>query len=146
MPIAGPAMKSALQSGFAAGYTTFPAAAHGWAQAVQTGCSGIIPASTTVTAACTTLEGALTTAFAAPNAIPGMVTAFTAFAVTVALGMLPAFTGVPPAAPINFASVFGSTYDSHSNAAQAISNLIVAWLKTGTATLVAPPFTVVPWS
>lgn len=146
MPLNGPGMKSALQSGFSAGYTSYAAAGNGWGNAVQTGTASIVPPSTTVAAAVATLKTALTSAFAAPNSIPAMTTAFTAFATTVAAGMLPTYTGVPPAAPINFASVFGSTYTNHSDPAQAISDLIVNWLKTGTATLVAPPNTVIPWS
>lgn len=146
MPINGPGMKSALQTGFSSGATTYAAAANSWGDAVQTGTASIIPASTTVAAAATTLKTALAAAFAASNAVPGMVTAFTAFAVTVAAGQLPLYTGVPPASPIDFASIFSSPRDSHSDAAQAVSDLIETWLKTGSATLVAPPNTVVPWS
>ena len=150
MPIAGPAIKSGLQSGFASGATTFAAAAMSWANAISSGTASIVPPSTTVSAAATALQGQLATAFASnsspPYSIPAMEAAFTAFGAAVGLGMLPLYAAVPPAGPVGFSSLFSSTYSTHSDAAQAISDAIVTWLQTGTASLVAPPNTVVPWS
>jgi hypothetical protein len=60
--------------------------------------------------------------------------------------MLPAFAGVPPAAPLGVASLLGVTQPTHAAAAAAFAALIDAWFRTGTATLVAPPNTLVPWS
>lgn len=122
--------------------------AKAWADAVQSYSGGVIPASTTVADACATLAGALSSAFAAPAAAPAMEAAFAAFAVTVAGGMAGAgFAGVPPAGPVGFAQQFASSKpETHQAAGNALATLIDTWLKTGTATLIAPPNTLVPWS
>jgi hypothetical protein len=150
MPINGPGMKTGLQNGFTAGATTFAAASLSWANAVQTGVTAIVPASTTVAAATTALRTALTAAFnhyTSPYAAPHMETAFAAFAVTLGGGMAGAgFTATPPADEVGFATLFNKTYATHAAAAQAVSDALVTWLKTGTATLSAPPGTVVNWS
>jgi hypothetical protein len=75
-----------------------------------------------------------------------METGFAAFAAAVGLGMA-GYTPVPPAAPVGFATQFaGPKPETHAAAAQEIASLINDWLTTGSATLIAPPFTVVPWS
>lgn len=134
MPITQTSMKTDFQSGFSAGYTSFAAAGQGWANAVGNNITSIVPASTTVAAAKATLQASLSSAFALPNAIPAMTTAFTAFAVTVGAGMAPAFVAVPPPVPLNLAALFATTRSSHSVAATDVSNLICTWLRTGTAT------------
>lgn len=146
MPINQAGMQTALLSLFEAPPSTVAECAHSWAQAVQTGTAAVVPASTTVAAAATALETQLAAAFAQPSAVVAIEAAFLAFGAAVGLGMLPAFTAVPPAGPVGFASMFTSTRDSHSEAAQDFSNAIAEWLGTGSATLVAPPNTVVPWS
>jgi hypothetical protein len=72
--------------------------------------------------------------------------AFATFAVSVGLGMV-GYTPVPPTAPVGFADQFaGPKPPTHADAGDEISTLIHSWLTTGTSTLIAPPFTVVPWS
>lgn len=141
-----------LQSDIAAICANPPADAAGcgqaWAAAVGKYASGVVPSSTTVSAAQSALAGALTAAFV-PNggAAPLMETAFAAFAVTVAGGMAPLFTGVPPAAPVGFAAQFaGPMPETPADAGSQIGSLIDKWMKTGKAALVAPPNTVTPWS
>lgn len=100
-----------------------------------------------MSAAQATLAGALASAFAAPNAIPAMESAFAAFAVTVGVGMAPTFAAVPPAAPVGFAGQFGGPPPAtHAAAASAIASLIDTWMRTGISTLVAPPNTPTPWT
>jgi hypothetical protein len=61
--------------------------------------------------------------------------------------MAPLFTGAPPAGQVGFAPQFGGAPpQTHGEAAGAIAGRIDAWMKTGSATLVAPPNTVTPWT
>lgn len=113
---------------------------------MQSYASGIVPPSTTVSAAAAAMVGALQSAFGSPSAAAPFDAAFTAFATTVAGGQLPTFTGVPPPAPLNVASLLALTQPTHAAAAAAFASLIDTWMKTGTATLVAPPNTLVPWT
>lgn len=146
MPLALPALQSGLESAFASPPATVPQCAQAWADAVQSWAAGIMPASTTVAAAAATLAGALTSAFQAPAAAPGMESAFAAFAASVGLGMA-GFAPTPPVAPVGFAQQFGGPHPAtHAAAAQAIAGLIDAWMRTGIGTLIAPPNTPVPWS
>jgi len=127
---------------------TIAACAQQWAEAVGSYASGVVPASTTVATAQTALQAALTAAFATPAAAAAMELAFTAFATTVALGMVGAgFTGVPPPGPVGFAAQFaGAKPTTHAQAGQQLGTLIDAWMRTGTAVLIAPPNTPVTWT
>jgi hypothetical protein len=145
MPLNPSGLTTQLTGNFATPGPDYASCGQQWATAVQNYAAAIVPASTAVAAAATTLAGALASAFALPNALPSMDSAFTAFAVTVGAGMAPAFVAVPPPSPINFASIFGVTRLTHADAASAISTLIDSWMRTGTATPSgggAP----VPWS
>ena len=125
---------------------TAAACAQAWADAMEAYAADIVPPSTTVSAASTTLAGALTTAFQSPAAAPGMETAFAAFAATVGGGMV-GWAATPPPAPVGFATQFaGPKPTTHAAAASTIAGLIHSWMTTGTATLVAPPNTLVTWS
>lgn len=146
MPLNPASLQSSLESLFAAPPATRAACAQAWADAVNGYAASIVPASTTVAAAVATLAGSLASAFAAPSAASPFDAAFAACAVTIAAGMLPLFTGVPPPAPLNIASLLGSSQPSHAAAAAAFASLIDTWFRTGTGVLVAPPNTVVPWS
>lgn len=118
-----------------------------WASAFGSYAGGVVPASTTVSAAQSALESALAAAFASPSALAAMDTAFTAAATTIATGMAPTFTGVPPPAPIGWAALLAEPYpETAAEAAANIAGAIDVWMKTGSAVLVAPPNTVVPWS
>lgn len=146
MPLNPASLQSSLESLFATPPATRAACAQAWADAVNGYSAAIVPASTTVAAGVAALSSSLASAFAAPSAASPFDAAFAAFAVTVAGGMLPAFTGVPPAAPLNIASLLATTQPTHAAAAAAWASLIDAWFRTGTGVLVAPPNTVVPWS
>lgn len=127
-------LKSQLAENFASPGATAAACGQQWGDAMSAYASGIVPASTTVSAAAATLSTALTAAFATGSAIALMDTAFLAFAVTVGAGMAPAFVATPPAAPPSFGVVFAVLYPTHALAADAIGALIDVWMKTGTAT------------
>jgi hypothetical protein len=53
---------------------------------------------------------------------------------------------VAPTAPLGIVASLSGPQETHADAAAVFAALIDAWLKTGTASLVAPPNTVVPWS
>jgi hypothetical protein len=146
MPLNPASLQSALASLFASPPGSRAACAQAWANAVNGYAASIVPPSTTVAAAVPPLASSLEAAFGAPSAASGFDAAFAAFAVTVAGGMLPAFAGVPPAAPLNIAAQLGVNQPTHAAAAAAFAALLDAWFRTGTATLVAPPNTLVPWS
>jgi hypothetical protein len=146
MPLDLPDLKSAIANLGENPPATIAAAAQGWADAMASYASGIVPPSTTVSAAAATLSGALATAFGAPAAAPGMESAFAAFSATVGGGMA-GFTPVPPPAPVGFAGQFAGPYpETHQDAGDQIGTLIDGWMKTGSATLIAPPNTFSLWS
>lgn len=146
MPLNLASLQSSLESLFSSPGPSAAACAQAWADAVQGYAAAVVPPSTTVAAGIPALASSLASAFGSPSAAPGFDAAFAAFAVTVAGGMLPTFTGVPPPAPLNIASLLGVTRPSHAAAAAAFAALIDAWFRTGTGVLVVPPNTVVPWS
>lgn len=146
MPLNLASLQSSLGSLFAAPPPSAAACAQAWADAIQGYAAGIVPPSTTVAAGVAALKSALQSAFGSPSAAPGFDAAFTSYAATVAGGMLPTFTGVPPPAPLNIAAQLATTQPTHAAAAAAFAALIDAWFRTGTGVLVAPPNTVVPWS
>lgn len=147
MPLVVSVLSNALASNFAAPAADAGGCGQQWADAVKAYAAGLVPPSTALDAAAATLAGALGGAFASPSAIGGMESAFAAFGATLAAGMAPTFTGVPPSGPVGFADQFGGPApETHGAAAGAIAGRIDAWMKTGSATLVAPPNTTTPWS
>lgn len=113
---------------------TAAACAQAWADGVEAYCSGIVPPSTAVSAAAAALVGALTTAFQASAAAPGMESAFASFASTVGSGMAPAFTATPPPAPVGFATQFAGAFPAtHAQAGEEIGGLIHTWMVSGSA-------------
>lgn len=146
MPLAPPALQSALESLFAEPPPGAPACADAWAAALLDYAAGVVPPSTTVGVAADALAAALAAAFATPAAVPAVDAAFAAYAAQVGLGMAPAYVAVPPPVPLGIVSLLAAPSPSHAAAAAAFATLIDTWFRTGTATLVAPPFTVVPWS
>jgi hypothetical protein len=146
MPLELPALTSGLQSVFAEPPDDAAGCANGWVSAVESWAGAIIPASTTVSAAVSTLNGALASAFSAPDAASPMESAFAAFAVTVGAGMV-GYTPTPPAGQVGFASQFaGAKPTTAADAANQIASLIDTWMKTGLSTLIAPPNTPTPWT
>ena len=140
------ALQSSLLELFESPPGTRAACAQAWADAIDGYAASIVPASSTVASGIPALASALASAFAAADAAPPFDAAFAAFAATVAAGMLPTFTGVPPPAALNVASLLAVIQPTHAAAAAAFAALIDTWFRTGTAALVAPPNTVVPWS
>lgn len=150
MPLNASAFESGLAALTGGGSPASRAeAAQAWADAVQAMFAGVIPASTTVAAAAATLKTALESAFAGTvgaTFAANLESAFSAFAGTVAGGMLPTYTGVPPVGPVGFAGLCSSNKSSLAQAAADWADALDTWAKTGTATLVAPPNTLVNWA
>jgi hypothetical protein len=145
MPLNPSGLQSALESLFANPLPTAGECAQAWADAVGIYAAGLLPASTTVSAATAALVTPLEDAFVSMFPATDFDAAFTTFAATVATGMLPLFTGVPPPEALGVATQLSVTQETHAAAAAAFASLIDTWMKTGTATLVLPPNTLVPW-
>jgi hypothetical protein len=146
MPLDAVTLQNELEALFEAPPPTSGACAGLWAAAMLDYAAAVVPASTTVSVAAQTLATALASAFASPTAPADFDLAFAAFAASVGLGMAPAFTGAPPAAPLGIGTLLVGSQPTHAVAAAAFAALIDEWFRTGSATLVAPPFTVVNWS
>lgn len=149
MPLNLPALSNGLASCFSAPAADAAGCGQQWADAVKEYAAGIVPPVPTpaLEGAASALASALGGAFSNPSAIAGMESAFAAFGASVALGMAPTFAGVPPAGPVGFADQFaGAAPETHGEAASAIAERIDVWMKSGTATLVAPPNTPVTWN
>ncbi len=106
-----------------------------WADTMEDYTTGVVPTSTTVTAAAATLKTALTPLFGSTApAAAAMDTAFQAFAVTVGVGMLPAFVATPPPLPPGFvAGLLPPFPATHATAAAKWKTIIDNWMRTGTA-------------
>lgn len=147
MPLDPVGLQSDLESLFAEPPETAAECAQAWSDAVGSYAAGVVPASSAVAAAAAAMTASLLSAFQSPAAAVGFDAAFTTFGAAVALGMAPAFTGTPPPAPLGIATLLSATQVSHAAAAAAFASLIDTWMRTGSAVLVAPPFTVIPaWS
>ncbi len=125
-----------------------------WAAAVGAWAAGIAPPSATVSAAQTALQSTLAGLFATQRATAPEVVALAAslesahltFATAVGLGMA-GYAPVPPVGPVGFADILSaSSRDTSQLAADDIADALDLWMKTGVATLIAPPFTVLTWS
>lgn len=146
MPLVPATLQAQLASTFANPPETAQQCAQAWANAMQAYAAAIVPPSTTVAAATSALSTALAVAFTQrPSGAAAMENAFAAFAVSLGGGMA-GYVAVPPVAPIGFASLFATHPATHAEAAQRLTSAIDSWMRTGTATLIAPPGTVVPWS
>lgn len=128
---------------------TVTGCAQAWADAVRGYAELVIPPSTTIDAASTTLASSLSVIFATPQpstTVPGQLDlAFTVWATTVAAGMAPAYLAVPPPLPVGF-STLTSIETTTEGAVIKFSNAINTWFLTGSATLAVSPFTVVTWT
>ena len=135
--------------------TSAEEAARQWAHAALNWMVGVVPPSTQVAAAAQQLEGMLVGIFrqqqqpgAPHNSGAQIDAAFQAFGATIALGMLPAYTAIPPPSPPGFAqaALRGSYARTRAEGVQQIASMLQRWAAMGTATLVAPPFTPVVWT
>lgn len=154
MPLLPASLNTDLLSLFQEPPEGFTGCANAWGDAIQTYAAAILPLSTTVTAAVATLKPALAAAFEAGSQDPtGTVLAvqlelaFIPFALTIAAGMLPIYTGIPPVLPMGWATALSSGIPiTHADAASKYSDLIDTWMKTGMATRILTPFDTVNWS
>jgi hypothetical protein len=147
MALSQSALEAAILNLMANKGVTAAACAALWAAAFGSYAGSVVPPSTTVATAQTALQSALTGAFSSPSGLAAMDAAFTAAATTIAGGMAPTFTGTPPPSPVGWAALLAQPYAATNAAAAAkIAARIHQWMITGTATLVAPPNTVTPWS
>lgn len=144
MPLAPPVLQSALEALFAEPPLLVAECAEAWGQAMASYATAVVPVSTTVAAAAASLTTALAAAFATPVAAPAFDAAFGVFGASVAAGMLPLFTGAPPAAPLGIATLLAASQPTHAAAAAAFTAQIDTWMRTGSAVLVLPPNTTVP--
>lgn len=149
MPLAQPVLESSLRSLFSQPPNTVQACAQSWADALEAYFLPVFPVSTTVSAAAEALVPSLvqtfTTSTTAFTTAAQMEASFLTFATTVATGMAPGYTGLPPTAQVGFLSLFSVVRETTDQAVAAFTQAIVTWSLTGTATLVAPPFTVTNW-
>jgi hypothetical protein len=125
------------------------ALAEQWRAAMVAYASGIVPPSLNVTTAGATLKSTLIGIFGTTGVAQGaaMDAAFAAFAVSVAAGMLPTYTGVPPASPPGFVANLAPPFPTtHAAAVTKWAGILDTWMRTGTAVLVAPPNGVLPWT
>lgn len=107
-----------------------------WTEALRQKLPGISPASTTATAAADAFEAAYDGA-----TLASFQAAMSAMAVSIGSGMT-GYTPTPPAAPF----LPATTTDVIDTLCQELDSQLDAWLGTGSSTLIAPPFTVEPWT
>ena len=140
------ALTTALTSLFSNPPDSIDGCAAAWADAMESYATSIVPASTTVPAAASDLEAALKTTFV-NNGSTAMLTTlesdFLTFATTVGGGMT-GYTSTPPPGLVGFSTIGNA--DTHATAAANFANKIDTWMKTGIATLIVSPYTVVNWS
>lgn len=118
-----------------------------WANALDAYASAVTPPSTTPSAAKVASERIFATASPIlANAAIVLPQAFLAYA-TILAGGMSGYTGVPPAGVLDLSTVFaiGLGGGSGSDCAAEMANKVDIWFKTGTATLIVPPNTVLNW-
>ncbi len=125
---------------------TVEACAAAWADALQAYAAAVVPPSTTVAAAAAALEPALVAAFRA-GSLAAIDEALRVFAVAVGAGMAPLYAPIAPTSgPGLAARLAGGSPPTRAAGVALVATCIDTWLRLGTATQVAPPFTVLPWS
>jgi hypothetical protein len=144
-------LTSGLKNLFEAPPASFSGCADQWAAAVYDYSMLVVPISTTAAVARDVLAASLTASFTASVDVTttanSMENAFTAYATTLAAGMLPAYAGVAPTGGVGFADIFSAAPSAVVDlAVAAFTTKIDLWFKLGTATLIAPPNTVVGWT
>lgn len=118
-----------------------------WSDVADALLMGVIPASTTASAAKSAFIGIMSAVNSnTPNGLMLLDNAFVAYAATISGGMSPLYTGTPPPSPPGLPALLSSPSTSANAVANQIGTLLSTWAKTGTATLVAPPFTVSAWT
>ena len=160
MPFIVPAFTSKLDENFGEGAIADADAdpnkpptqwATGWSDAVNAGAVGIIPPSTTHDAAKAAMKGVLMSVHhQSDSTLMTLQNGIITYAGVMAPGMLPGFSGIPPAGPPAVASVFlpvdpapGGAFLDYAN---ALGGVLAAWFPTGMAIMVPSPFTPMPWA
>jgi len=146
MPLDVTALTTQLTALFTSPPSDINGCAAAWAAAMEAYATAIVPASITVTLAASALESNLIVTFAdndSPSMIALLEANFSLFADGVALGMI-GYTPVSPPGLVGFGTIGNQT--SWGTAASVWVTKIDTWMRTGTATLIAPPFTVSNWS
>lgn len=150
MPLDTTGLTTDLTTLFVSPPNTAAECASQWATAIESYSITIVPPSTTVSAAKTTLQISLTSAFEnnlnADTTASEMETAFLAFAVTVGLGMAPTFTSTPPSTSVGFRPLLDLTPSTHSEAVNSFVGVIDLWMRTGLAVRNVTPFDTIPWT
>jgi len=109
-----------------------------WSKAIYECAKAVIPASTAALAAQSAFESAAVGMYASGAVFSAAVAAFAA---ALGGGMV-GYTSTPPGA----AFIPVSINQVHEDMCADFSTQLIAWLQTGTATLIAPPNTVSNWS
>lgn len=107
-----------------------------WASIIQDTIVGVVPSSTTVSAASAIFNSILQGIDVnSNNGEQLFVQAFTQMALTLSGGMSPSYVGVAPPVPIVLTSAFQSGFNGATAeiVSQQLANIIYLWLKTGTA-------------
>ncbi len=119
-----------------------------WGGVVLEYAQGLIPASSTHQQARVAFEMILASVSISTGDVL-LKAAFQQYAVIAAAGQVGSqFTGVPPFIPLDFSAVYaiGNSGGSGAQCAGVMAQIINAWFLTGSAILIPPPNTLVPWS
>ena len=122
-------------------------AVNAWADVADKLLAGVIPPSTTSAAGRAAFIGVLSAA-SPTNPIGAVLldSAFVAYAAALAGGMAPLYVGAPPAMGLpGIAAILVAPVSDAQPVAVAMATALSIWVKTGIATMVAPPFTVLTW-
>lgn len=123
-------------SGFRGFPQTHAEAAVKWANVAETLLAGVVPASTTVTAARATFLSIMAPLSSNGGGLLLLQNAFMGYATTLAGGMTGAgFVGTPPLTPPLISTIFaGNGKEAAAVYANNLATMLVTWAKTGTAT------------
>lgn len=123
------------------GFVGFPAdnvsVANTWGTIVDDYAKLIVPPSTSSAPAKSAFMSAMIPiSSSAQNGLAQLVSAFSAYAAALAIGMQPLFTATPPTSPINIVpvTVLGLGGASGEVTSKALASIIHLWFKTGLST------------
>lgn len=123
-------------------------AVNSWTDAINNYATTVTPPSINSTIARSAFYGIMSGVTAdAGNGLVQLVSAFTAYATSLSVGMAPAFTGTPPIAPINITPVVAAGLGGASGdeCAALFATIIDQWFRTGIAVNNVSGV-IVPWS
>lgn len=122
----------------AGGFVGYPQSptevAENWSNVLFNYSQAIIPLSTTAVPAKQAMKAILTSAVAPNSFFPALISGYSAFATTLAGGMLPTFTGTPPPTPIPLSPILALPLGTPVGTIIGLfSTLTDTWFRTGTA-------------